>query len=169
MVKSSLWLIHFVSQRLSNSDMKSVDEIRRENLCILRDYYGGVRALADYLGKSESQVSQWLNASAHSETGKPRGMRPSSAREIEEKTGKPKGWLDHSSEPAAKESVSTLYAKEPEATYKVASIKAHQKDKALTELCAIYETMSEQGRWELVGQARMLAKIHPKIKANHVS
>lgn len=40
---------------------------------------------------------------------------------------------------------------------------------AIGELGAILGEMSERGQWELIGQARVLAKIHPKIKANHAS
>lgn len=69
-------------------------EIRRNNLKILVDEVGGVGRLAELLGKSDSQVSQWMNASAHSKTGKGRGMRPDSARLIEAKCGKPLGWMD---------------------------------------------------------------------------
>lgn len=74
--------------------MKLIDDLRRENLLRLRREFEGVKGLADHLGKSESQVSQWLNASAHSVTGKPRGMRSTTARWIEEVCGKPTGWLD---------------------------------------------------------------------------
>lgn len=74
--------------------MKLIDDLRRENLARLRDSFNGVKPFADHLGKSESQVSQWINGSAHSETGKPRGMRSSTARWIEDKCGKRPGWLD---------------------------------------------------------------------------
>ncbi len=40
---------------------------------------------------------------------------------------------------------------------------------ALADLVAIAETMSERGVCELVGQARLLAGLHPKPKANHSS
>jgi hypothetical protein len=74
--------------------MKTIDEIRRENLSLLKDKMGGVGNLAEFLGRDASQISQWLNASAHSGTGKPRGMRSESCRYIEQKFGKPKGWME---------------------------------------------------------------------------
>lgn len=55
---------------------------------------GSVRAVADALGKSSAQISQWLNASPDSKTGKPRNISAVSARDIEEKLGKPRGWFD---------------------------------------------------------------------------
>ena len=63
-------------------------------MAALREEYGGTAGLAKQLERSESQVSQWILGSAHSETGKPRGMRPDSARYIEKMCGKPAGWLD---------------------------------------------------------------------------
>lgn len=87
--------------------MKTVDVIRRENLHVLAKESGGAGTLADDLGKSKSQVSQWLNASPDSKTGKPRTIGNASAREIEQKKNKPTGWMDvdHSAsdvvEPAA--------------------------------------------------------------------
>lgn len=71
-----------------------IDELRRHNLSILADESGGVGKLAEILGKDSSQVSQWINGSKNSSTGKPRGMRSNTCREIEEKTRKPLGWLD---------------------------------------------------------------------------
>lgn len=79
--------------------MKPIEDIRRENLALLVQEYGSVNALANQVGRDPAQVSQWLNGSAHSVTGKRRGMRPESVRRIEDRCGKPSGWLDtdHSS------------------------------------------------------------------------
>ena len=74
--------------------MKKIEDIRRENLGLLRAEAGGVQRLADRLGKSQSQVSQWLNASANSGSGKPRTISTASCREIERAIGKPEGWMD---------------------------------------------------------------------------
>lgn len=74
--------------------MKMIDDIRRENIATLVTDFGGVLQLANRLERSESQVSQWLNGSAHSATGRRRGMRPETARYIEEKCNKVPGWLD---------------------------------------------------------------------------
>lgn len=72
----------------------TIDEIRRHNLAALVREYGSVVALAAAIERSESQVSQWLNASINSGTGKPRGMRSDSCRHIEKMVGKPIGWMD---------------------------------------------------------------------------
>lgn len=83
--------------------MKSIDEIRRENLQLLRSEYGSQKALADALERDEAQVSQWALGLKNSGTGKPRGMRTVTARYIEKQCNKPDGWLDtdHSSSNAA--------------------------------------------------------------------
>jgi phage repressor protein C with HTH and peptisase S24 domain len=74
--------------------MATNDEIRRENLLLLIEESGTIGNLADKLERSSSQISQWKNASKHSATGKARGMNDESARYIEERCGKPRGWLD---------------------------------------------------------------------------
>lgn len=76
--------------------MKTLEVIHKENLRRLADELGGVAAAAAKVGCSASQYSQWMNGSTHSATGKPRGMRSSSARRIEQAAGKPVGWLDQS-------------------------------------------------------------------------
>ncbi|RWA36806.1 hypothetical protein [Xylella fastidiosa] len=79
--------------------MKLIDDIRRENLAKVAEELGSITALAKQLDRSDSQVSQWIHGSAHSVTGKPRGMRAETARFVEIQCGKPLGWLDidHSS------------------------------------------------------------------------
>jgi hypothetical protein len=79
---------------LSNTRMKTVEEIRRERLAMLRAECGTLGALAERLDKSGPQVSQWLNASTNSGTGKARGISSDECRKIEEKFDKPRGWMD---------------------------------------------------------------------------
>jgi phage repressor protein C with HTH and peptisase S24 domain len=74
--------------------MKTIDEIRRENLAFLIGEYGKLKTFADKIERSSSQVSQWLNGSKHSESGKPRRFNSDSARYIEKMCGKPEGWMD---------------------------------------------------------------------------
>jgi transcriptional regulator with XRE-family HTH domain len=74
--------------------MKKIEDVRRDNLKRLRDELGSVQELADTIGKGHSQVSQWLNASTHSASGKPRSVSSASCREIEKAIGKPEGWMD---------------------------------------------------------------------------
>lgn len=70
-----------------------VKEIRRLNLEALAAATGGTTALASKLGKSPSQISQWL--------GGYRSMTEESAREVETSLRKPFRWMDalHLAEP----------------------------------------------------------------------
>ena len=86
--------IPIFSHALSNVRMKTIDEVRRQRLAMLRDECHGVGKLAEKISKSPSQVSQWLNASTHSGTGKGRGMSDEMCREIETIFDKPVGWMD---------------------------------------------------------------------------
>ncbi len=86
--------MYFFSPMLFNGDMKTVDEIHRLNLTLLVEEFKGVGKLAEQIERGPSQVSQWINASENSATGKPRGMGPSSCRHVERKCGKPVGWMD---------------------------------------------------------------------------
>jgi transcriptional regulator with XRE-family HTH domain len=74
--------------------MKKIEDVRRDNLRRLRNELGSVQELADRIGKSQSQLSQWLNASTHSTSGKPRTISSGSCREIEKTLGRPDGWMD---------------------------------------------------------------------------
>lgn len=92
---NSITRIHFISESLFNDCMKTIDEIRRDNIELLIGECGSLKGLADILDKSESQVSQLLHGSKDSKTGKPRGMNNTTARLIEQKCGKERGWLDN--------------------------------------------------------------------------
>lgn len=94
-VRNSLWLIGKKSLALFNTFMRPVDEIRRENLRTLIARYKGQREFAEAAGvKSTAQISQWVNASKNSKTGKPRVMSGATARAMEGALGLPHGWID---------------------------------------------------------------------------
>lgn len=65
-----------------------VHEIRKTNLRLLIDKrFGGVhRLLADALGRSQPQITQWLNGG--------RNISEESARRIEQLVGEHAGWMD---------------------------------------------------------------------------
>ena len=84
--------------------MQPIDVTRREKLGLLIKEAGSQAALSEVIGKAPAQISQWLNASINSQTGKPRVMSNAIAREIEAKTHKPQGWMD---QPAQSEDLST--------------------------------------------------------------
>ncbi|MCA7943233.1 hypothetical protein [Burkholderia vietnamiensis] len=74
--------------------MKDIDQIRRDNLKMLEAEYGGPSAAAAALGMSHSQFTNLRDGARDSKTGRPRGMRTTTARNIEERAGKASGWLD---------------------------------------------------------------------------
>jgi phage repressor protein C with HTH and peptisase S24 domain len=114
--------MYTVSQLLNNDDMKTIEEIHRENLQALAKEFDGVVGAASRIGISSSQYSQWLNGSQNSGTGKPRGMRASSVRRIEKACGKPSGWMDR---PHA-EQIDTQKAAHPGAAKKTEVIEIPQ-------------------------------------------
>jgi len=95
---SSAALIARISALLFNCYMKTVEEIRRLRLAALVSEVGTVVRVANTIKRGSAQVSQWLNASPDSRTGKPRTISNASARLIERAFDKPVGWLDHFSE-----------------------------------------------------------------------
>lgn len=102
--------------------MQPIDQIYRDRLRrLVEQEAGGSQAkLAGLIGKSPAQISQWLNASKDSKTGKPRAMDRSTAREIERKLGKPEGWMDRPLyESQLEREFATYVAHEGIPTYKV--------------------------------------------------
>lgn len=74
--------------------METIDAIHRQRLALLIKEAGSQTKLAAKIGKSPNQISQWLNGSKDSKTGKPRAMDRTTAREFERACGKPAGWMD---------------------------------------------------------------------------
>lgn len=72
----------------------TTDEIRAANLLALIDEAGGPAAFSRKVGMAPSQVAQLAHRSPDSKTGKPRGMRPATARRFEAAGKRPTGWLD---------------------------------------------------------------------------
>lgn len=83
--------------------MQPVEATRRQKLSILIKEAGSQANLSEIIGKAPAQISQWLNASINSKTGKPRVMSNATARELEILTKKPQGWMD---QPLTSEEVS---------------------------------------------------------------
>ena len=61
---------------------------------MLSKEYGGQTELSKRIDKSPAQISQWINGSADSKTGKARSMKSDTAREIEVALKLPRGWFD---------------------------------------------------------------------------
>lgn len=134
--------------------MPTIDDIRRENLDALAKRHGSRKALADVLDVSESQLSQWINGSKHSVTGKPRAMRLSTCHRIEDLTHMPRGWLD------------TPRTGEEGARYEVAPTQVDQMtvDRALEVLSIALAAVPEVRRQELADDMRQWALYGGKEK-----
>jgi DNA-binding transcriptional regulator YdaS (Cro superfamily) len=86
-----------------NPAVTTIEQIYRENLALLVSEAGNQQKLSERIGKSPAQISQWLNASTDSKTGKPRAMSRNMARELEHACKKPVGWMDqqHGQQPTS--------------------------------------------------------------------
>ncbi len=73
--------------------MKPIESIRQENLRTLANDLGGQARLAERIGKSPAQISQWLTGTKMP-SGKPRSVSSESAREIEKILDLPNNWMD---------------------------------------------------------------------------
>jgi DNA-binding transcriptional regulator YdaS (Cro superfamily) len=74
-----------------------IELIRKQKLALLANEYGGQRKLADLIGKSEAQISQWLTG-VKLPSGKERAISSETAREIEARLGLPENYMDAPSE-----------------------------------------------------------------------
>lgn len=77
--------------------MRTIEEIRRLRLVELRDKYKGIAELNEARGKSriDSTLTQIVNGSVGSKTGKPKTMGSELARSIEEDLKLERGWMDN--------------------------------------------------------------------------
>lgn len=74
--------------------MKPVEDIRRDNLNLLIQEAGNASRLALITGVPAPYISQVSRGVARTGGGKPRVMGPDIARKLEQKMGKPTGWMD---------------------------------------------------------------------------
>lgn len=86
--------------------------IRRENLAALIEAYGGTTSLGDRVGKSPSQLGDMIAEPPRKSFGE------KVARDIEEKLGLPRGWLDDSHDPEELKALRRSWSDQPvSATY----------------------------------------------------
>jgi len=69
--------------------MKTIEEIRLENLKTLCSQFKSQRQFALHIGKTPQHVNQWFGK------GNAFNLGSVTAREIEELFNKPRGWLDN--------------------------------------------------------------------------
>lgn len=137
-------------------NMKTVDDWRRENLKKLVEKHGGTASFALKIDKSSSQISQWVNASPDSKTGKPRNLSSRSAREIERLMGMHVGELDKASHPDDTPEPPPAHAPSDDPSGQAADLffnkmtalihSEHRDESLLTELSRALDLMDGQGK-----------------------
>ena len=105
--------------------LTTIEEIYRSRLKLLIKRFGKQADLAKAIGKSPSQISQWVNASPDSKTGKPRCMERQTAREIERALQLPDGWMDQPIE-ESQSSTQPNVLQEKLSEYEIVSPSIHQ-------------------------------------------
>lgn len=85
----------FLSDPLLIGRMKTIAEIRLENLELLIGEFGTQEKVAELAGTSPVYLSQIRNAAADSKTGKVRQIGDPLARKLEEGCNKEIGWMDN--------------------------------------------------------------------------
>lgn len=157
---NSSTLIAAHSQLLSNSNVRTIDDIRLANLRLLIEDAGGQRALADKIGKAPAQISQWINRAPIQGTGRPRRMQTDTARDIEKKLHLPTGWMDRPNlyvpGAAADRSIA-----EPQTQYLIdAGLRPDQ-----IVMLELWEALGDKDRKTLQAVGDALAKPHPSGNA----
>ena len=76
------------------SDVKPVEDIRRDNLLLLIAEAGTAAKLSGLTGVPAPYISQVKRGVQHSTGTKPRIMGNDQARRLETQMGKPRGWMD---------------------------------------------------------------------------
>jgi hypothetical protein len=91
--------LHLFSWQLSNRKVKTISEIRRDNLLkfIEKQGRGSVANLNVKIGlaRTDATLTQIKNQNPNSGTGKPRGMGDPLARRIERALDLPAGYMDN--------------------------------------------------------------------------
>lgn len=154
---------------LSNSDMKTIDEIRRDNLNTLITEAQGEFALAERYGCTEANIKTMARAYKDSKSGTPKGIGTVAARKLEKVMGKERGWLDHDHS-QKDQATGDLPAKETRTNDDYPrSVIALPTETWITELLALARAINDDGRRELIGMAKLLASQKPRVQANRSS
>lgn len=154
---------------LSNSAMKTIDEIRRDNLTVLITEAGGELALSERYGCTEANIKTMARAYKDSKSGTPKGIGTAAARKLESVMGKERGWLDHEHVDKT-DSTANLPAHEIRTNDDYASsVIPLPTETWITELVTTARAISDEGRRELIGMAKLLSSQKPRVQANHSS
>jgi len=122
-IVNSILLQQERSKTLSNGGMRSINEVRRLRLKMLKEEQGSWAEINEKLGRlrGDSTLNQLANAAPNSKTGKPRNLGDELAELLEETFAKPRYWfdLDPDFERCLDELRAAHHIAEPRATYRV--------------------------------------------------
>lgn len=118
--------------------MKTIAEIRRDNLMILIGEQGSMAALNEKIGlvRTDATLSQIKNQSQDSKTGVPKAMGDAFARRIENQLGLESGWMDnihtyqHPTKAAALAIMENMDDRQLDQAYKILHALAEPRPKA---------------------------------------
>jgi hypothetical protein len=143
--------------------MKTIEEIRRQNLVQIAKDMGSIQAVADAIGKSHSQVSQWKNGSIDQKSKRARTMDSESARLIELKCGKEVGWMDNIHTTTETKRLNTMVENEVPQSYGMLLDSIIDPNTFKKQLDYFYQGMSQDHKEAIVMMANRLHNIdHPE-------
>lgn len=138
---------HPLALGYSMAPMKTIDEIRHENLERLIERAGSIQAVADKLEKAHAQISQLKNRNKHSGSRKSRAIGDDMARLIEAKFELGRGWMDNPMSPFPDEPPN-----EAEAPLVVADILSKSNQAGRRMLAAVTREVLDQNRAHFTGE-----------------
>lgn len=114
--------------------MKTIAEIRLENLELLVEEFETADAVAERCGTSAVYLSQIRNQAKDSKTGKPRQIGDPLARKLETGCDKEIGWMDHQAPPRSYRSARIQHA---------VAVMEHMEDWQLDQAIKIVDTIAQ--------------------------
>lgn len=114
--------------------MKTIAEIRLENLELLIEEFETADAVAEACGTSAVYLSQMRNQAKDSKTGKPRQLGDDLARKLEVGCKKEIGWMDHEPPPKSYRASRIQHA---------VAVMEHMEDWQLDQAIKIVDTIAQ--------------------------
>lgn len=128
--------------------MKTIAEIRLENLKSLVRENGSQDKVAELAGSSAVYLSQLLNSAKDTKTGKPRQIGDDMARKLESGCAKEVGWLDnvHGAYIANPTNTTEVVAAEPVPVYQIRA----NSDPKTERLLQLWSELDARGKSDLL-------------------
>lgn len=131
----------FLASGYPIAGMKTVSQIRRENLLLLLEEHGSLANLNERLGlpRTDATLSQIKNQSTTSR-GKPKMMGDTIARRIEGALDLPQGWMDNDQTPKSSRQLRIEHALKA-----MEQMEDHQLDQAVKIIDTLAEPAAPRG------------------------